>query len=92
MKTLDDFKVGDLLLLTQRGREFEEKRKAIVLTVNHGNLGFVAYQCYHDDDQSLLPSGAGVFKPGELGTKQFGFAVAVEIIGHISSRKSVEGQ
>jgi len=78
--TLDDFKVGDVLLFTQRSKRGEEKRVGLVTAINYNGLGRVTFTGAYG--YNYLPTGSGSFKPEEVGTKPYGFHCAVEIIGH----------
>lgn len=71
MKSLADYKVGDLLLMTTRMRLSTEIRGAEVTAVNFNNLGGVTY-IGANVPSAHLPTGSGWFKPEEIGTKPYG--------------------
>ena len=89
MHTLNDFKPGDLLVMTSRmrrnGQDVEEQRAAQVACVNYNGNGLVTYtppdgRCAAQE--GLLSTGSGAFDPAKVGTKQYGFDVRVEKVGH----------
>ena len=81
---LDDFKVGDILLITCRYMSLEtveETRVAVVHHVNYNGNGLVGYGPPRHSHGKTLSCGQGSFDPKKVGSKPFGFAVAVEKTG-----------
>lgn len=86
MYKLSDFQPGDLLVITSRSKAGEERRAAIVTTVNHNNNGQVAFAGWSTN--GILPAGQGAFDPAKVGTTPYGLTVAVEKVGHQKPSKS----
>jgi len=82
MKKLENYKPGDILLITTRTRNGEEKRGAIVTVINYGGNGLVTFTGHHIE--GMMETGSGAFDPATVGTKPFGFYCAVEKVGHVA--------
>lgn len=78
---LQDFQPGDLLILTTRTKQGEERRGAIVTAVDFNRCGLVTFTGHAIE--SLMQTGSGAFDPEAVGTKPFGLAVEVEKVGHL---------
>ena len=81
MKKLNDYKVGDILLITSKMKSGEETRAARVTAINYNNNGHVTYTGTFRVE-GYIPTGQGGFKPEEIGTKKFGFHHKVVVIGY----------
>lgn len=90
--TLQDFAVGDILLITGATQAGEDKRIALVTMINHNNNGLVTIGPYFYTGADrhkfgpCLTSGQGAFDPAEVGSKPFGFYKRVEKIGFDGGR------
>lgn len=82
---LNDYNVGDVLILTSRSNQGEENRGAIVTAVNYSNLGLVTYTGYKAEGCELT-AGSGAFNPIRVGTTPFGLVVGVQVVGHVPVR------
>jgi len=69
MFSLDDFDFGDLIEITERDKQGTRIRQAEVTNVNYNNNGLVTYR--------TTGGGQGAFDPIEIGTKPYGFVVAL---------------
>ena len=80
---LNEFKQGDIILMTTRTKRSTEVRSAIVSSVNYNGNGEIGFTDYYDkvDGANGLSSGSGSFDPERLGAKPFGL-IAVKIVGH----------
>lgn len=78
--TLEDFKPGDLLVITERLKVGEFRRAAQVTAVNYNGNGRVTFEGRSDPE--LMETGQGAFDPAKVGTTHFGFYVKVEKVGH----------
>jgi len=87
--TINDFRVGDLLVLTSRSKQGEERRAAVVTAVDYNGNGRVTYAGDFRDG-GLLPSGQGAFNPAFVGRFRFGFSVAVEVVGHRRPQRAAD--
>lgn len=88
MKTLADYKPGDVLIFTQRskrgGVDFVERRVAMVTVVDYKGCGMVTYAGFRwKGYEDLLPTGASAFDPAKVGTTPYGFHCAVEKIASL---------
>lgn len=78
---MDNFEVGDVVLITSRSKRGEETRAAIITTENDdGSYNFRDAYGY-----GYLPSGQGRFHPEKIGMKPFGKQSATKI-GHEDPR------
>ena len=75
---LNDFKVGDLLLIHYNFRNKTEIRAARVFDINYNDNGLVTYEGDYKSD--FLQTGQGAFNPERLGDKKYGI-VKVERVG-----------
>ena len=99
MKTINDFKVGDILIFTQRrsfkGKAITELCAGAVVSIDE-NDGCVNYTGDYRaaNQRGILPTGSGSFDPKKIGVHQFGFIVEVEVIGNkgISSTRPWQPQ
>lgn len=82
MKKLNNYKVGDLLLITSKMKCGKETRAARVVHINYNGNGLVGYTGTFEID-GYIPTGQGAFNPEEIGTKKFSFHNKVEVVGHI---------
>jgi len=83
MKTLNDFKVGDVLLITETHKHHKEVRAAQVSCIDYKGNGLVTIEGYWGMTDKYLPTGQGAFDPKEIGTKKFGFYSEVKKIGTV---------
>ena len=74
---LEDFKPGDLLEITSRGKRGEEVRAAYVTLVNYNGCGCVTYA--GRSVEGMMATGQGAFDPTQVGTTYYGLVVAVKI-------------
>lgn len=80
---LEDFKLGDVLIITTKMRHGTERRCAVVSDLNYNGLGLVQHQpCRF---AGLLHSGYGSWDPADVGSKPFG-KQKVEIVGSAKGR------
>jgi hypothetical protein len=83
---LEDFKPGDLLEITSRGKRGEEVRAAYVTLVNYNGCGCVTYA--GRSVEGMMATGQGAFDPTQVGTTYYGLVVAVKIVGHSPPRRA----
>ena len=81
MKTLNDYEVNDVLLITETHKHGKETRAAVVSCINYKGNGLVTIMGYYGLYDEYLPTGQGAFDPKEIGTKKFGFYSEVKKIG-----------
>ena len=83
MKNLDDFQVGDKLLITHRTRNGYDTRSAEVFCINYNGNKMVTYTGRNltFDGGGFMLSGSGAFNPETIGKKPFGI-VAVCVVSH----------
>lgn len=77
---LEDFKVGDLLVITG----LHDERAAVVIAIDFQGNGLVTYAGEYRED--LMPSGTGVFCPEQFDAEGNGLGRfcprRVRVVGH----------
>ena len=69
---IQDFNIGDILLVTSKTRNGYETRIAQVSEINFRNNGLITYQGYYNSQKDFLQTGQGAFDPEKIGKKPFG--------------------
>lgn len=79
MYKLEDFKPGDVLLITSHSNRGLDTRRAYVTCVDYNGNGRVTYADL--PGSGLLGSGQGAFDPTKVGTTEYGLYYRVERTG-----------
>lgn len=80
---LEDFKIGDIIVITSKMRYGTQQRCAQVTNLNYNNLGLVQLgPCKY---KGFTPHGYGSFNPADVGSKQFG-KQKIEFVGRVKIR------
>lgn len=77
---IQNFKPGDILLITHKMKSGYDTRIAQVSCINYNNNGLVTYNGYYSG-MAFLESGSGAFDPEKVGKKPFG-TIAICVIDH----------
>lgn len=82
---LEQFQVGDVLLINSSSKRGIETRGAVVTCVNREGWGLVHYQGFPARGCER-ETGQGAFDPAKVGTTPYGLVVDVLIVDHINMR------
>ena len=79
---INDYNIGDVLLITHKTKNGYDTRMGQVSCINYNGNGLVTYESRYSSD--FLSSGSSAFNPEVIGKKPFG-VVSICVINNIPS-------